>query len=297
MNYFISQSGINLFEQQWTVDDPKGAIILVHGMGEHCGRYAHVAAYLNRHRYSLYAYDHEGHGKSDGVRVYIDSFDIFSRDLLQFVRRVRQAVGPKLPLFAYGHSMGGGIVAYTAVTDLLPVQGIVLSSAALKMGKSIPPFLISLAQGMGRYAPKVRFSGLDVRMISRDPAVVARYQTDPLVHHGGITARLGAEMLRGMKVIAQRAEQIDHPILLWHGTKDRLTEIEGTLQLHARVGSTDKTLKIYEGLSHECHNEPEQAQVLADLVMWLDQQVATTTVGLTHHQRRAKQRAEQPINQ
>lgn len=267
---FISRSGYRLFEQSWQPTGvPHANIVLVHGLGEHSSRYAHVAAALTGRGYAVHTFDLMGHGRSEGERAYIDSFDQFADDLEQFARRVHRSA-PDRPLILLGHSMGGAIVAYTTGTRLLPVAGAIYSSAALKPGSDISPLLMRAVGLLGRYRPHLPLTKLDSRAVSRDPAVVAAYAGDPLVHHGGVPARTGAELLRALRRIADLAETLRYPMLIFHGTADRLTDVEGSLQLYARAGSADKTLRLFDGFFHECLNEPEQAQVFELILDWLD---------------------------
>ncbi len=271
-NTSLSTAGGNLFEQAWLPPQPKANIVLVHGLGEYAGRYAHVAAALNQQGLAVYAYDHLGHGKSDGAQAYIPSMEILRDDLVQFIEKVSK-VSPDLPLFAIGHSMGGCVLAYSLVTRTLPLQGVIMSAAALKPGDDISPFLVKISSVLGALLPKLPTVKLDPTAISRDEEVVKNYETDPLIFHGKLPARTGAQMIKAMKTIMQKAATIHLPILVLHGTSDRLTNVEGSKEFFASISSKDKQLKLYENLYHEIMNEPEKDTVITDINTWLAKQL------------------------
>lgn len=292
---FTNKDGFQLFQQSWLIDDPKAVVLIVHGFGEHSSRYAHLAAYLNEHGYAVYSYDHQGHGQSEGRRAYIDSFDIFRVDLLQMLNRVRLQ-HPDLPFFVYAHSMGGEIMAYTAVRDMPKLDGIIFSAPALVPGDDISPLLIKVSGIVGRFLPKIPTTQLDGTKISRDPAEVQKYDSDPLNYRGGIPARTASEMIRGFGEIEAGTPRLMYPMLIVHGSEDALVNIEGSMQLYARAGSKDKTLKIFEGAYHEIHNGPDRDEEFALFVEWLDGRLDSADDTQSHHQRRAKRR-EKPDSQ
>ncbi|MCO5188090.1 MAG: lysophospholipase [Anaerolineae bacterium] len=268
---FPTRDNLSLYEHWWLPDLPaKAAIVLVHGLGEHSGRYSDVAANLNAAGYAVYTYDQRGHGRSQGQRSYFGRFDQLSADLDIVMQRVRNRIDD-LPLFLMGHSVGGTVVAAYAIAYQPDVKGIALSSAALKPGESLSPAAIAISGVISRFMPRTGLVALDASTISRDPAEVQAYNDDPLVFRGKLPARTGAELLAAFKFIQDEAYNITAPILIWHGTADRLTNPEGSRQLFERVGSADKTLKLYEGAYHETLNDLDRDQVINDLIGWLDQ--------------------------
>ncbi len=292
---FTNKDGYQLYQQSWLIDDPKAVILIVHGLGEHSSRYAHVAAHFNANGYAVYSYDHKGHGQSEGRRAYVDSLDAFRHDLMQMINRVRLQ-HPKTPLFVYAHSMGGEIMAYTAVRDMPKLDGIIFSAPALVPGDDISPLLIKVAGILGRFLPKAETTKLDSNYISRDPATVQNYDTDPLNYRGGIPARTGAEMLRGFKAVEVGTPKLMYPMLIVHGSEDKIVNIEGSMQLYARAGSKDKTLKVFEGAYHEIHNGPDKQEAFDLFVSWLNERLVSAEAPQTHHQRRAARR-EKPDSQ
>jgi len=269
-----SYDGLTIYHQSWLPEgEPKAAVMLIHGLGEHSGRYGHVAARLNEAGYAVHALDHRGHGKSEGKRVYVKSYDEFMADLIQF-RGLVEGQHPGLPLFALGHSMGGNLVMGHVLDHQDGLAGIVLSGPALKVGDELSPAKITIFKSVARVAPGLRPEGLSAEAISRDPAVVAAYQADPLVYNGKIAAGLGAALIDAMDTFPDRYATLTVPILIMHGTEDRLTNIEGSRELERSATDADVTAHYYDGLYHEVFNEPEQDRVLGDLVAWLDAHVS-----------------------
>jgi acylglycerol lipase len=267
---FKAADGLSLFEQWWRPETgPKAAVAIVHGLAEHSSRYAHVAEHLARGGYAVDTFDLRGHGRSEGRRAFIRSFDEFLADLDLFLARVRSR-HRRTPVFLLGHSMGGGITPLFVITRKPDISGLILSAGALKISDDISPLLIRMSGIVGRILPKLPTIKLDSSAISRDPEVVKHYDNDPLNYRGGTPARTGAEIVRATRRIQAQMEAITLPLLILHGTADRLTDIEGSKQLYARAASSDKTLKLYDGLYHEILNEPEKARVLEDIVQWLD---------------------------
>jgi acylglycerol lipase len=267
---FEAADGFQLFERWWTPEgETKAAVVIVHGFAEHSGRYFHVAESLINSGYAVYTFDLRLHGKSGGAKAFVRSFDEYLSDLDVFLDRTRERQ-PQKPLFLLGHSMGGSISTLFAITRKPDIRGLLLSAAALKMGDDISPILISLSGIIGTILPKLPTVKLDSSAISRDPKVIESYDNDPLNYRGGTPARTGAEMVRATKIMQERMGEIDLPLLIMHGTEDRLANIDGSRQLQERARSSDKSLKLYEGLYHEILNEPEKDQVMTDIIEWMD---------------------------
>ena len=267
---FNGYDGLALCENRWLPEgDAAAVVVVVHGFIEHSGRHADVAAELNRHGYAVYAIDLRGHGKSEGERVFVGSFLEYLRDVELFLVHVR-AQQPDRPVFLVGFSLGGTIAATLAARGLADVRGLVLVAPAVQIGRGMFPVLRLLAGVIGRFFPRLRVVRMGFRKMSRDPEVIAQVERDPLVFHGRFPARTGAEILSALQIIQDMMEAIELPLLILHGTGDLVTDVEGSRELHARARSTDKTLKLYDGLYHDLFHEPEKEQVLADLVEWLD---------------------------
>ncbi len=286
---FTTRSGDQLFEYKWLVDQPKAAVVIVHGFGEHAGRYQLVADHFNEQGYAVFAYDQLGHGQSEGRPAYIENFDVLRDDCDHFIERVRQQT-EGLPLFVLAHSMGGLVIAYLAVTKMPKLDGVILSGALLVPGSDISPILVQAAKFLGRFTPRLATQKIASSALSRDTAVVAAYDADPLVYHGGVPARTGAEMLRVMQIVSDGVPRINYPLLIVHGTADIVTNVEGSMQLYARAGSADKQLRLFDEGYHESHNELNKDEVLDLYSDWIAEHLTTSaaTSTQTHHKKRGQ---------
>lgn len=266
---FEGKKKLALYYQCWLPEGrPKAILLIAHGMAEHSGRYKNLADYFVSRGYAVYALDHRGHGKSDGVRIYIDRFDDYITDLRTFHELIRKE-NPETKVFLIGHSMGGTIAVAYSIKYQQDLSGLITSGASLLPATTAPPLLLAIAGIASALFPKVGTIVLDASAISRDRSVVEAYENDPLVYRGKIPARTGAELARMWKELPQQMSEIKLPILILHGSSDRLASPQGSKLLYERVSSTDKTLKIYDGLYHEVFNEPEREQVMQDVEQWL----------------------------
>ena len=261
-----------LFEQTWTCANPKGVVLITHGIAEHSGRYDHVAHSLVAGGYTVVGFDLRGHGRSTGNRNYINSFQDYLNDLQDVLDQTKEKYKGS-PLFLFGHSMGGGIVTLFTIERNPDVKGILLSAASVKVSDDISPMLQKVSGFLSAILPKLPVITLDSKDISKDPEVVKAYDNDPLNYRGGILARTGSELLKATKTISQLASNINLPLLIMHGDSDKLADLSGSQMLYDTVSSEDKTLKIYPGLYHEILNEPEQNQVKSDILSWLDSHI------------------------
>jgi acylglycerol lipase len=265
-----TSDGLSIFHQAWLPDgDPVAVVMLVHGLGEHSGRYAHVATALTDAGIAVHALDHRGHGKSDGTRTFVKSYDELMGDLVQFRAHI-EARHLGVALIVLGHSMGGNLAVGHALDHQAGITGLALSGAALQVGSDLSPGKLKVFRLVAKVAPSFRPEALNPEAISRDPAVVAAYQADPLVFTGKISAGLGAALIGAMERFPARYGELTLPILVMHGTEDQLASIDGSRALESMAVNADVTAHYYEGLYHEIFNEPEQQQVLADLVSWIE---------------------------
>ena len=268
---FCGPDGLSCCYRIWLpARTPKAVLVLVHGVCEHGGRYRGLAEELSRHGYAVYAIDLRGHGRSAGERIYIGTFDDHLGDVGRLLDEVR-ACQPGRPLFLMGHSMGGAIVGRLAVLRPPQVHGVILSAAAIRIGGHMFPLLRHLAGLASRLLPRLRLIRVGTSKLSRDRAVIEDFKQDPLVYHGKFPIRTGAEILRAARELHKNLRGIELPLLVLHGTGDWITDPRGSMELYRQARSTDKTLKLYDGLYHDLFHEPEWRQVAADLIAWLDQ--------------------------
>ncbi|MBH0779997.1 alpha/beta hydrolase [Nocardia bovistercoris] len=251
--------------------ETRAVIVLVHGVAEHSGRYEHVGIRLAEAGFAVYALDHLGHGKSAGGAANIGSMDDSADNvaaLLALAKRER----PGVPAFLLAHSMGSLVTLYLVTRAPLEVDGLVLSAPPLDIPVGNPLQKV-FAPLLSRFTPNLGVLTLDSSAISRDPAVVAAYDADPLVFRGKLPARTGAEILRATDLVKQRLARVTAPLLVLHGTEDALAAPSSTDLLERGVGAQDLTVIRYEGLYHEVFNEPERDKVLGDVITWLESHV------------------------
>jgi len=267
---FRGYNNLSLYYQCWLPSNESKAVLLVaHGLAEHSGRYTNLVNYFVPKGYAICSLDHRGHGKSEGLRGYVERFSNYLDDLKTFFDIVRCEHGDTR-IFLIGHSVGGTIATAYTVNHQHELAGLILSAPTLKVGSSVSRIIIAMAQVLSTLLPKIGIAVIDASAISRDKAVVDAYVNDPLVYHGKIRARLGAELVNTMvKELPSQMPRITLPILIMHATADQLSNPEGSSMLFELVSSKDKTLKCYEDFYHEIFNEPEHKQVLADMEGWL----------------------------
>jgi len=283
----LNSQGLVLHTRQWLPQKkPLGIAFLVHGYGEHVGRYEHVASTLTAAGLAVFGLDHQGHGQSEGERVHVERWDDFAEDLLLYVETVisgGSGVGKpipstwrSLPRFLVGHSMGGAITIRAAFLSRdRPIHvwaGVVLSGPCLVINpeEATPP-LRFLAKTLSGIFPKLGITpGLGGIAVSRDPAVIESYDNDPLVYHGKMRINMGHQALITTDKIQKDTPEFDWPFLIMTGDADVLCMPEGTDNFYRDAGSVDKTCKHYPGLAHEIFNEPEKDDVLADVVEWIE---------------------------
>ena len=275
--YFKGRQGTNLYYQGWLPEGRSVAVLLiVHGLAEHSGRYGNVVNYFVPRGYAVYGIDHLGHGHSDGPRAYVERFQDFLDPLKVFLDRIRDWQ-PGAPIFLVGHSLGGLISGAYLLDQPDELAGAILSAPSVKMPGSVSRLTLLAGKVLSALFPKMGLVRLEADGVSRDPAVVRAYRGDPLVFTGKITARLGTELIKTMDRVLAGARKINLPLLILQGAADILVNPGGAQMLYDRVGSANKTIKIYEGLYHEVFNDPEHDQVLSDVEKWLAGQLETRT--------------------
>ncbi len=265
---FQGKGGLSLHAQAWTPPQARASLIVVHGLGEHAGRYGNVVEYFCPRGFAIHGYDHRGFGRSEGRRAYTDSLDDFLDDLDTFVGAVRERrPGEKIGIV--GHSMGGLIVLRWAAMRDPQVAAVITSGAALEPGQAVAALKRLAAKIFSRIAPTLSMSNeVETADLSHDPAVVKAYEEDPLVIRT-ITARLGHEILSGMGETLALADRVTRPLLLLHGGDDRLVAPSGSVKFHEATGAPGKRLHLYPGLYHEIFNEFGKEKVFQDMEAWL----------------------------
>ena len=249
---------------------PKATVVHIHGLGEHSGRHEHVADRLTEAGYAVGAFDLRGHGASPGGRGHTP-FDRTLEDIAASLADARARV-PGVPRFLFGHSLGGLLALTYTLRQRPELAGVVVSSAGLRSPVLEQQVKMTAAKLLGSALPTIAIpSGLDDTGLSRDPQVLEAYRADPLVHDKASFA-LGKDGATGADWALAHASDFTLPLLMIHGSDDPIAYARGTEEFASKVDG-DVTVKIYEGLLHEPHNEPEKDEVLGDVVSWLDAHV------------------------
>jgi alpha-beta hydrolase superfamily lysophospholipase len=247
---------------------PRAALAMVHGLGEHVGRYADLHRALLAAGFAVGAADLRGFGRSPGVRGHVDTWDDYRADAAAIVT-LAGSLAPGRPIFLFGHSMGGLIVLDLALRRPHGLSGVIASGPALVPAGARRPLLEAASRLLSAVAPRRTIElGLDPAGLSTDPAVVADYLADPLVH-GRVSMRWGAEILRTMARTRERAAGFALPLLLMHGADDPINAPEGSRAFHEACGHPDATLRLYPGARHEVHHDVGRVQFERDLLRWL----------------------------
>lgn len=260
--------GVTLAGQARLPPDVCAVIVVVHGIAEHSGRYAFLAERANRQGLGVVSVDLRGHGRSPGERSYVERFDDYLLDVDALWAKAGELAAGR-PLFLLGHSMGGAIALRWIAQRRQPLAGLILSSAALKIGGDVPRLLIALAPLLSRWLPRLRGTRIDPATISRDPAAVAAYVGDPLVSLEAPPARTGAELLQAMATNRAAADSLTLPVYLFHGDADRLTDPAGSREIHDLWGGADRTLRLWPGSRHETLNDLDREAVATELLHWV----------------------------
>ena len=269
---FVASDGDNVVIQDWPLESGvrlRGVVILVHGLGEHAGRYDHVAHQLNAWGFAVRGYDQCGHGESGGAPGSLPNDTRLLDDLADIVDSTRARMDKGTPLIVLGHSMGGLVAGRFVSLGMRPVDALVMSSPALNPGLSA--FQKLLVAVLPKLFPNLRVgNGLNASYISHDPAVVAAYQSDKLVHDR-ISARLARFIATAGPATVALASQWKVPTLLMYAGDDRLVQPQGSRDFAAAAPKALVTTHCFEGLYHEIFNELDAAPVFAALRQWLDQ--------------------------
>jgi acylglycerol lipase len=265
-----SRDGIDLFAQVWEppVVSPRAVVCLVHGLGEHSSRYAHVAEAFGKEGFILFGFDQRGHGRSGGARGHISSIDDFMNDIDLLLEQAKNRY-PDLPVILYGHSLGGILVLYHGLTRKPNLKGVIATSSGLHTALEKQPVKIFMAKLLGSLMPTTTLaSGLDTKCLSRDSSVVQTYLSDPLVHDK-VSLGFGKIMLGVTKWMLANAGDFSLPLLLLHGKSDEIAYPSSSTEFAAALKDRC-TLVLWDGAYHELHNEPEKLEVFKTITMWMN---------------------------
>jgi len=269
---FEGHRGTTIFTRSWRPQgDPRGIVVIVHGFKSHSGLYEWPAGQLVDRAFAVHALDLRGHGKSEGERFYVDEFADYLADVDQLVKIARKR-DPGLPIFVLGHSVGGVIACLYALEHQTELAGLVCESFAHEI--YAPDFVLAVLKGLSYITPHAHVLRIEDEHFSRDPAFVERIKNDPLIVHAPGAMRTVAELVRADQRLKLAFPNITLPVLILHGTADRATKPHGSERFHEMAGSSDKTLKLYDGHYHDLLNDLDKDKVMADIIDWLARHVA-----------------------
>ncbi|RKX93537.1 MAG: hypothetical protein DRZ90_12720 [Spirochaetes bacterium] len=262
---------LQLYGRHWSLESPKAVLLIVHGIGEHSGRYSGMAEYFNSRGIAVIGYDHRGHGLSEGKRGLLLSWKEFRGDL-RAVDNEAVRLYPTLPLFILGQSLGGTMTLDYILSAEHAPRGVIISAPALGT-PGISPFLLGIAKVLSAVTPRLTLStALDSDSISRDPEECRKYREDPLVHDKA-SVKLASELTSVQESIFSRSENMNCPLLLCYGSEDRIAPHEPAEAFFKRSGSDDKELKIFEGAYHEIHNDIIREDVYKLYADWISNRI------------------------
>lgn len=262
----------NLYYIKDVIKKPKAIIVIIHGFGEHSGKYEYVKDKLNEFGYGVYRFDNRGHGRSGGERGYIRHFEDFAKDTNAFIEFVKNE-NPNTSIFMLGHSMGGFITALYGVMFKNKINGQILSSAG-----TVEPIQLRGVRGkvymlVNKVFPKFHMKNPVIRDVPKDKKVINSYQVDELDLRS-LTLNFCLQFLvYGIGWLRKNYQNYDYPCLILHGSDDKLVEKEASIQFHSSIASTDKQIKIYNGLRHEMLKSKDRDMVLEDIHRWIEERI------------------------
>jgi acylglycerol lipase len=262
-----STQGVEVFVRSWPPERPPRAVLVAcHGFNAHGGHFAWAAEQFLSAGLAVVAFDFRGRGRSEGVRFYVEDIEDYVDDLASTIALVR-ARYPRLPLFLLGHSAGAVVAATYLLENQAGIAGFICESIAFQV--PAPGFALAAIKRLSRFVPRLPVLTLKNEAFSRNPRAVAALNTDVLTAHERQPAITVAALVRANERLRGQFASITLPLLLMHGTADRLTVFRGSQLLYNAAGATDKTLRLYEGHYHDLLNDVGKEQVVADMQRWI----------------------------
>lgn len=257
----------NFYGQVWETKNTKAVVVIVHGMGEHSGRYKHVAKKLTEHNFSVIAIDHFGHGKTTGKRGHNPSFTAVLESVTKTIEKAKEVFTNK-PIFLYGHSMGGNVAINYSIRVNHNLKGIIATSPFLKLAFQPPALKLAFGKLIQKIAPSITMENdLNANDVSRDKTEVQKYLNDPLVHNK-ISPNFSLTFIKSGQWAIENAKKLKTPMFLLHGTDDKIINYRGTQEFANKTNKA--TLKLYKDGYHELHNDLCKEEMLQDIVIWLN---------------------------
>src|SRR4051794_24597163 len=265
---FAGVGGLTIFFRSWRPSiAPRGVVAIVPGFNSHSGHYDCAANELVARGLAVYAIDLRGRGKSDGERFYVEAFADYTSDVATFVSLAKSRE-PGVPAFLLGHSAGGVVSCMYTIDHQAELAGLICESFAFRV--PAPDFALAVLKGLSHVAPHAHVLRLKNEDFSRDPKIVAEMNADPLIADEAQPTKTVAAMVRADERLENEFPLITLPLLILHGTADKATRPEGSRLFYERAGSSDKTLKLYEGHVHDLLRDLDRERVMADIVPWIE---------------------------
>ncbi|MCB0165404.1 MAG: lysophospholipase [Anaerolineae bacterium] len=265
---FEGVGGLKIFTRSWHPEgQPRAVVVIVHGFNSHSGQYLWVADQLVADGLAVYALDLRGRGRSEGERYYVQKMEDYTDDVASLVN-IAKSQEPGLPVFVLGHSAGGVISCTYTLDHQSEIDGLICESFAYEL--PVPDLVLSFLKGLSYITPHTHVFSLKNEDFSRDPAVVESMNNDVLIMRESQPAQTGKVLINGAHRLTEEFSQITLPVLILHGTADKATKPSGSQHFYEMAGSTDKTLKLYEGHYHDMLNDLEKEEVMADIIEWIE---------------------------
>ena len=265
---FEGVGGVTIFTREWQpAGKPHGVVVISHGLNAHSGLYEWAAQQFTSNGLAVYALDHRGRGRSEGERFFVEKFSDWTEDLATFIDIVKSRE-PGLPVFLLGHSAGGVIASGYTLAHQDEIAGLIVEDIAYQI--PAPDIALAILKGVSKVAPHAHVLKLKNEDFSRDPAVVAALNADPLIAGEKQPSETVAELVRADELLKKNFQKITLPLLILHGTADKVTKPHGSQEFYEKTGSSDKTLKLYEGHFHDLLADIGKQQVMADIQTWID---------------------------
>ncbi|MGA9292434.1 MAG: lysophospholipase [Ignavibacteriaceae bacterium] len=268
---FKNSDGLSIFTRAWhPKESPRGIVVIVPGFNSHTGYYIWVAQQFAFNGLDTYALDLRGRGKSDGERFFVNSFKDYVKDVTEFIENVKSYT-PELPFYLIGHSAGGVVSCLYTLEHQNELAGLICESFAFQV--SAPDFALAVFKGLEHIAPHTAVLRLKNEDFSRDPIVLDNMNNDPLIKHETQPTQTLAELVRADEKLKKGFKNIILPILILHGTADKIAKSSGSEFFFDNIGSSDKTLKLYEGGYHDLLNDIGKEIVMADILDWINDHI------------------------
>lgn len=269
---FTGVGGLNIFTRSWQSDGtPRAVMVIVHGFNSHSGQYLWAAEQLIKNGIAVYALDLRGRGRSEGERFYVEKIEDFTDDVQTLVKTAKSE-NPNLPVYMLGHSAGGVTACVYALDHQSEIDGLICESFAFEL--PVPDIVLTFLKGLSYITPHTHVFSLKNKDFSRDSAVVESMNNDIFIKGESQPAQTAKTMINASARLAEEFPRITLPVLILHGTADKATKPSGSQHFYEQTGSTDKTLKLYEGHFHDLLNDVDKEVVMSDIQSWIDARIS-----------------------